>query len=154
MVNVRRKLLALLSAAALTACASSAAFAEGFGVYEWSAAGTAMGEAYMFGEEDPSVLAYNPAQITKLDGTYFSIGASLVNPDTKVLFRQLGPLVGGHGQNEVWENEYDPAVIPYMYYATKAGKIRGGVSRCSRALVIKLNMMTCGPDATTQSFPA
>ena len=114
--------MALLSAAALTACASSAAFAEGFGVYEWSAAGTAMGEAYMFGEEDPSVLAYNPAQITKLDGTYFSIGASLVNPDTKVLFRQLGPLVGGHGQNEVWENEYDPAVIPYMYYATKAGK--------------------------------
>ena len=122
MVNVRRKLLALLSAAALTACASSAAFAEGFGVYEWSAAGTAMGEAYMFGEEDPSVLAYNPAQITKLDGTYFSIGASMVNPDTKVLFRQLGPLVGGHGQNEVWENEYDPAVIPYMYYATKAGE--------------------------------
>lgn len=123
MVNVRRKLLALLSAAALTACASSAAFAEGFGVYEWSAAGTAMGEAYMFGEEDPSVLAYNPAQITKLDGTYFSIGASLVNPDTKVLFRQLGFLNGGNGtQYSTWENEYDPAVIPYMYYATKAGE--------------------------------
>ena len=120
MVNVRRKLLALLSAAALTACASSAAFAEGFGVYEWSAAGTAMGEAYMFGEEDPSVLAYNPAQITKLDGTYFSIGASMVNPDTKVLFRQLGALNFGH--DTLWENEYDPAVIPYMYYATKAGK--------------------------------
>ena len=124
MVNVRRKLLALLSAAALTACASSAAFAEGFGVYEWSAAGTAMGEAYMFGEEDPSVLAYNPAQITKLDGTYFSIGASLVNPDTKVLFNGLkSSLLNRHwGNNDVWENEYDPAVIPYMYYATKAGK--------------------------------
>lgn len=120
MVNVRKKLLTLLSAAALTACASSAAFAEGFGVYEWSAAGTAMGEAYMFGEEDPSVLAYNPAQITKLDGTYFSIGASLVNPDTKVLFRQLGVL--NFGKDTLWENEYDPAVIPYMYYATKAGK--------------------------------
>lgn len=119
MVNVRRKLLALLSAAALTACASSAAFAEGFGVYEWSAAGTAMGEAYMFGEEDPSVLAYNPAQITKLDGTYFSIGASLVNPDTKVLFNGLTSL---GGTNNLWENEYDPAVIPYMYYATKAGE--------------------------------
>ena len=120
MVNVRRKLLALLSAAALTACASSAAFAEGFGVYEWSAAGTAMGEAYMFGEEDPSVLSYNPAQITKLDGTYFSIGASLVNPDTKVLFNQLNPLTN-FGKSTLWENEYDPAVIPYMYYATKAG---------------------------------
>ena len=113
--------MALLSAAALTACASSAAFAEGFGVYEWSAAGTAMGEAYMFGEEDPSVLAYNPAQITKLDGTYFSIGASLVNPDTKVLFRGLGAL-NNFGPDQTWENEYDPAVIPYMYYATKAGK--------------------------------
>ena len=66
MVNVRKKLLALLSAAALAACASSAAFAEGFGVYEWSAAGTAMGEAYMFGEEDPSVLAYNPAADIRL----------------------------------------------------------------------------------------
>ena len=77
-----------------------------------------MGEAYMFGEEDPSVLAYNPAQITKLDGTYFSIGASLVNPDTKVLFNKLTPL---GGTNNLWENEYDPAVIPYMYYATKAG---------------------------------
>ena len=122
MVNVRRKLLALLSAAALTACASSAAFAEGFGVYEWSAAGTAMGEAYMFGEEDPSVLAYNPAQITKLDGTYFSIGASLVNPDTKVLFRGLGAFNSHFSEDQVWDNEYDPAVIPYMYYATKAGK--------------------------------
>ena len=120
MVNVRKKLLALLSAAALAACASSAAFAEGFGVYEWSAAGTAMGENYMFGEEDPSVLAYNPAQITKLDGTYFSIGASLVNPDTKVLFSGVNQLFGGG--NQLWENEYDMSVAPYMYYVTKAGK--------------------------------
>ena len=35
----------------------AAAFAEGFGVYEWSAAGTAMGDNYMFGENDPAVLA-------------------------------------------------------------------------------------------------
>ena len=119
MVNVRRKLLALLSAAALTACASSAAFAEGFGVYEWSAAGTAMGENYMFAEEDPAVLAYNPAQMTKLNGTYFSIGASMVNPDTKVLFRGVNGLMGN---DEVWENEYDMSVAPYMYYVTKAGK--------------------------------
>ena len=81
-----------------------------------------MGEAYMFGEEDPSVLAYNPAQITKLDGTYFSIGASLVNPDTKVLFRGLQSSMLNQGKSDLWENEYDPAVIPYMYYATKAGE--------------------------------
>ena len=121
MIKVRKKLLALAAAAVLSLPAAQAAFAEGFGVYEWSAAGTAMGEAYMFGEEDPSVLAYNPAQITKLDGTYFSIGASLVNPDTKVLFNRLNPLTNA-GMSDLWENEYDPAVIPYMYYATKAGK--------------------------------
>lgn len=120
MVNVRKKLLALLSAAALTACASSAAFAEGFGVYEWSAAGTAMGENYMFAEEDPAVLAYNPAQMTKLNGTYFSIGASMVNPDTKVLFSGVNPIFGASSQ--LWENEYDMSVAPYMYYVTKAGK--------------------------------
>ena len=122
LIKVRKKLLALAAAAVLSLPAAQAAFAEGFGVYEWSAAGTAMGEAYMFGEEDPSVLAYNPAQITKLDGTYFSIGASLVNPDTKVLFHGLGALNQQWRNNTTWENEYDPAVIPYMYYATKAGK--------------------------------
>lgn len=122
MVNVRRKLLALLSAAALTACASSAAFAEGFGVYEWSAAGTAMGENYMFAEEDPAVLAYNPAQMTKLNGTYFSIGASMVNPDTKVLFSGVNPFFGAGGGNQLWDNEFDMSVAPYMYYVTKAGK--------------------------------
>ena len=122
MIKVRKKLLALAAAAVLSLPAAQAAFAEGFGVYEWSAAGTAMGEAYMFGEEDPSVLAYNPAQITKLDGTYFSIGASLVNPDTKVLCHGLGALNQQWRNNTTWENEYDPAVIPYMYYATKAGK--------------------------------
>lgn len=122
MVNVRRKLLALLSAAALTACASSAAFAEGFGVYEWSAAGTAMGENYMFAEEDPAVLAYNPAQMTKLNGTYFSIGASMVNPDTKVFFKGVRNFTTGALSDQLWENEYDMSVAPYMYYVTKAGK--------------------------------
>ncbi len=120
MINVRKKFLALAAAALLSLPAAHAAFAEGFGVYEWSAAGSAMGEAYMFGEEDPAVLAYNPSQITKLDGTYFSIGTSLFIPDMKVLFNQLGALTGG--SSTLWENEYDPAVIPYMYYATKAGK--------------------------------
>ena len=34
----------------------------------------------------------------------------------------MGRVVGGNVKNAVWENEYDPAVIPYMYYATKAGE--------------------------------
>ncbi len=122
MINVRRKFLALAAAALLSLPAAHAAFAEGFGVYEWSAAGTAMGEAYMFAEEDPAVLAYNPAQMTKLNGTYFSIGASLVNPDTKVLFSGVRNFATGGLSDELWENEYDVAIAPYVYYVTKAGK--------------------------------
>ena len=122
MIKVRKKLLALAAAAVLSLPAAQAAFAEGFGVYEWSAAGTAMGEAYMFAEEDPAVLAYNPAQMTKLNGTYFSIGASMVNPDTKVLFSGVKNFTTGALSDQLWENEYDMSVAPYMYYVTKAGK--------------------------------
>ena len=44
----------------LFALAPSAAFAEGLSIYEWSASGSGMAESYMFGENDPAVLAYNP----------------------------------------------------------------------------------------------
>ncbi len=100
----------------------AAAFAEGFGVYEWSAAGTAMGDNYMFGENDPSVLAYNPAQITKLNGSYLSIGTAWVNPATSVTFNGLKSSVLNRNNSDEWDNSYSPALIPYMYYAQKAGK--------------------------------
>ncbi len=95
----------------------AAAFAEGFGVYEWSAAGTAMGDNYMFGENDPSVLAYNPAQITKLNGSYLSIGTAWVNPATSVTFNGLKSSVLNRNNSDEWDNSYSPALIPYMYYA-------------------------------------
>ena len=50
LIKVRKKLLALAAAAVLPFPAAQAAFAHGSGVYEWSAAGTAMAEAYMFGK--------------------------------------------------------------------------------------------------------
>ena len=105
-------MIAALMLTLLALSIPAAAFAEGFGVYEWSAAGTAMGDNYMFGENDPSVLAYNPAQITKLNGSYLSIGTAWVNPATSVTFNG----------NDEWDNSYSPAIIPYMYYAQKAGK--------------------------------
>ena len=39
-----------------------------------------------------------------------------------MLFHGLGAFNQQWRNNTTWENEYDPAVIPYMYYATKAGK--------------------------------
>ncbi|WP_455598610.1 OmpP1/FadL family transporter [Cloacibacillus sp.] len=119
----RKKLIAALMLTLLALSISAAAFAEGFGVYEWSAAGTAMGDNYMFGENDPAVLAYNPAQITKLNGSYLSIGTAWVNPATSVTFDKFTarqPL--NYGNSNEWDNSYSPAIIPYMYYAQKAGK--------------------------------
>lgn len=97
----------------------SAAFAEGFGIYEWSASGSGMGEAYMFGEEDPAVLAYNPAAITRLNGRYLSLGASFFDPFYRSEFHNVG---GQAGNTQLWENEYSPEVAPYLYYVDKAGK--------------------------------
>jgi long-chain fatty acid transport protein len=102
----------------------SAAFAEGYAVYEWSAAGSGMGEAYMFGENDPAVLAYNPAAITRFDGAYASIGASLFLPYINTKFNTYGPLNRsyGYGNSGSVESVYSTATAPYLYYATKAGK--------------------------------
>lgn len=113
--------LSLLCALLLLVGTQGAAFAEGFGVYEWSASGTGMGEAYMFGENDPAVLAYNPAQITKLDGKYLSFGNTWVNPDIYSRFTGYGQLNKGETSNTVG-SEFSPANIPYFYYAQKAGK--------------------------------
>ena len=99
----------------------SQALAEGFALYEWSASGAGMGNNYMFGEEDPAVLAYNPAQITKLNGTYFSFGFSWYSAHTKARFNDLGPVNSGM-RSDSWDTEYDPAFAPYMYFVTKSGE--------------------------------
>ena len=76
----------------------NAAFADGFAIYEWSAGGVAMGEAYMFAENDPSLLAYNPAGITRLQGSWFSGGLSYINPRSRVDFH------GGSGDGQTWKS--------------------------------------------------
>jgi long-chain fatty acid transport protein len=43
--------------------------AAGFGIYEWSARGNALGGATVGRADDPSALASNPAGITQLDLT-------------------------------------------------------------------------------------
>lgn len=88
----------------------SAAFADGFAIYEWSAAGAAMGEAYMFAEDDPSVLAYSPAGITRLDGKWISGGLSYINPRGRVDFN------GSWHSGETWSNTEAPGYVPNLYY--------------------------------------
>ena len=108
-MSLRKKLVSIVLFALLVV--PSVAFAEGFGVYEWSAGGVAMSENYMFAEEDPAVLAYNPAGITRLKGSYFSIGATLVDAHTKNKFNN-------HPGME-WDNSFSPAGIPTAYYTNQ-----------------------------------
>lgn len=112
LLKLKRALL--LSLASLLLFATSA-FADGFSVLEWSAGGVAMGEAYMFAEEDPSLLAYNPAGITRLSGSYLSGGLSYINPRGRADFYG-SPLPGA---NETWSNAEAPAYVPHLYYTSQ-----------------------------------
>lgn len=100
----------------LLCVAPTAATADGFAVYEWSAGGVAMGEAYMFAEDDPSLLAYNPAGITKLKGRMVAGGLSYINPRGRADFS------GGIGNGETWSNSEAPGMVPNLYYTSQANE--------------------------------
>ena len=105
----------------------NAAFADGFAIYEWSAGGVAMGEAYMFAEGDPSLLAYNPAGITRLQGRWFSGGISYINPRGRVDFH------GGSADGQTWSNDEAPGYVPNLFYVKQQNeKLWWGIGVFSR----------------------
>ena len=107
-LKIKKTLIALFL---LMVCAvPTAAFADGFAIYEWSAGGVAMGNAYMFAEEDPSVLAYNPAGITRLSGIWVSAGMSYINPRGSADFH------GGSADGQTWSNSEAPGYVPNIFY--------------------------------------
>ena len=105
----------------------NAAFADGFSIYEWSAGGVAMGESYMFAEDDPSLLAYNPAGITRLQGSWIGGGLSYINPRGRVDFN--GVWAGG----QTWSNTEAPGYVPNFYYVKQQNeKLWWGIGVFSR----------------------
>lgn len=66
--------------------AASSAMGAGFGLYEFSARGNAMGGAVLAGEAEPASLALNPALITDLKGTQVQLGATLVTAKARVTY--------------------------------------------------------------------
>ena len=106
----------------------SVAFAEGFGLYDWSAAGNAMSHNYMFGEDDPSVLAYNPAQITKIRGSYLQAGFTFINPSISLDFH------GSYSDGTHTTTNYNPATVPSLFYVqdTRGGGVWWGVGVFAR----------------------
>lgn len=73
------KKLTKIATLVLSVCfAGQIAFAAGFGLYEFSARGNAMGGAVLAGEAEPASLALNPALITQLPGKQVQLSATLV----------------------------------------------------------------------------
>lgn len=102
---------ALLAAAALAALmVPQVAGAEGFGIVQWSAAGVAMSGARMFAENDVSMVAANPASLTKFEGKGLGINATYISPHGQY---EATKLLGGteHGENRI-----HPGIVPGTYY--------------------------------------
>lgn len=70
----------LLMAAAAAATASTAAFGAGFGIYEASARGNAVGGALVGDAGDATANYYNPANIAFATNIQFAAGMTFINP--------------------------------------------------------------------------
>lgn len=96
MKNIKNLLLAsggfILSVAAINAESA------GFGLYEYSARGDALGGALIARADDPSALMYNPAGITQLEGTQFLLGTAMIRPSGTVNIKgtDIGNVVKNH----------------------------------------------------------
>jgi long-chain fatty acid transport protein len=76
----RGGMAAVLVAAAFSPLAQGA----GFGLYEGSARGNALGGTLTGRADDPSAIFYNPAGITQLPGDQFMVGVTFIRPQTDV----------------------------------------------------------------------
>lgn len=66
--------------------AAHGVFAAGFGIYEASSRGSALGGALVGATRDASAVYYNPANMTELTNVSVMVGATMINPfcDVKV----------------------------------------------------------------------
>ena len=109
---------ALLAAAALAALmVPQVAGAEGFGIVQWSAAGVAMGGARMFAENDVSMVAANPASLTKFEGKGLGINATYISPHGSYDISANPGVMGPNSRViESGKNRIHPGIVPGTYY--------------------------------------
>jgi long-chain fatty acid transport protein len=82
--------LVLLVLGLFAATFANRADAAGFGIYEWSARGNALGGAMIARADDPSAVAFNPAGMVQLEGTQMMVGFTAISP-TADLLNELDP---------------------------------------------------------------
>ena len=104
------------------------AHAEGFALYEYSARGVALGGSLMARKPDASVVAYNPALMTRLPGIHLMGGVSAIMPDGKM--RTTDPVTG---RNDTTSLKPSTWFIPHAYYTQQLNdKFTVGVGEFSR----------------------
>lgn len=74
--------------------------AAGFGIYEWSARGNALGGSLVGKADDASAVVYNPAGMTELQGTQIQMGVSAIQPQAKIETPSEGEI--NRGKNNTW----------------------------------------------------
>lgn len=99
------KLFRLAAFVAVSCFCATSTLGAGFGLYEFSARGNAMGGAVLAGDAEPASLALNPALITDLDGVHFQMGVTEITASAKVTYNQEG-----QSPDRVWWT------LPTVYY--------------------------------------
>jgi len=110
---MKKKLMALAAASVLLVPALAGA--EGFGIVEWSAEGTAMGGARMFADNDPAMIAYNPAHIASIKNKAYAVHATYISPHGEFSAKDY---MTGKQVKDV-QNRISPGIVPGLYYAQK-----------------------------------
>lgn len=111
---MKNKLMALAAASMLLVPAIAGA--EGFGIVEWSAEGTAMGGARMFADNDPAMIAYNPAHLVTMENKAASVHATYISPHGEFSAHDL---TGMSKDVKDKQNRISPGIVPGLYYAQK-----------------------------------
>ncbi|ADR18253.1 OmpP1/FadL family transporter [Calditerrivibrio nitroreducens] len=112
-----RKLLVALSIIGIT---SGMAYSNGFQINEQGAKALGMGGAFVAQADDPSAVYFNPAGITQLEGTQFSLGASPIAP--MATFDSDGKTTALTGKGNInTDGEKQIFYIPNFYLTRKIG---------------------------------
>jgi long-chain fatty acid transport protein len=77
----------------------------GFGLYECSSRGTALGGTLTARADDPSALACNPAGITQIEGSQIMFGLTAIRPAIDILMN-----------DRIHGNKKTTWVPPHFYY--------------------------------------
>lgn len=100
----------LVVAALFVLTFAGTATAEGYGLYEYSARGVALGGMLHARKPDPSAVAYNPALLTRLPGVNMTAGLAIIAPRGKI------DTLDSEGHKETTSLRKSEWAIPHLYY--------------------------------------